>query len=394
MARTLPWLSNGAAPTAKTRTTKPTQSSTKRQRILDPDSDDESPLTPAPTPRRTAISNPQRTPSTSPPPAPPTEEAMRPGLSADDIYIMVEDEFLSAAHTFTQHLHHAEYTRLKSLAHTHHTSTISTISRPTDSITAMRAETKKRKEAQAREAKTKAAVDKLKSKGRPRSESDSEHEEWAEEDKLNAPWSGTVLQSFMTTSPSQTGAPSLTGLQGVKSSTRAAAGYSKPVAPQTAKLFDLSPKPKTQKRPPPRASSSTADSDDDDLDALPAPKKRHSPPPARKLPETPMRKAAEALFRRATADPAPPPPLPQILKKSSTSTMPSSSRLPPPPPPAENPIPKIAKRASFDLDATGPPCRNQGMSEAARRRLKARRERERQGDGGGGGVDEIPIFLV
>ncbi|KAF2842261.1 hypothetical protein M501DRAFT_402411 [Patellaria atrata CBS 101060] len=38
---------------------------------------------------------------------------MRPGLAADDIYIMVEDEFLSTAHLFTAHLHRAEYKRLK-----------------------------------------------------------------------------------------------------------------------------------------------------------------------------------------------------------------------------------------------------------------------------------------
>lgn len=41
---------------------------------------------------------------------------MREGYAADDGWLMVEDEFLSTAQLFTQHLHHAEYVRLKSVA--------------------------------------------------------------------------------------------------------------------------------------------------------------------------------------------------------------------------------------------------------------------------------------
>ena len=41
---------------------------------------------------------------------------MHPGLNADDIYVMVEDEFLATAQLYTQHLHQAEYQRLKALA--------------------------------------------------------------------------------------------------------------------------------------------------------------------------------------------------------------------------------------------------------------------------------------
>lgn len=41
---------------------------------------------------------------------------MREGYSADDVYMMVEDEFLSTAQLYTSHLHHAEYQRLKKLA--------------------------------------------------------------------------------------------------------------------------------------------------------------------------------------------------------------------------------------------------------------------------------------
>ncbi|KAI9679301.1 MAG: hypothetical protein M1817_005321 [Caeruleum heppii] len=41
---------------------------------------------------------------------------MREGPDADDGWIMVEDEFHAIAKTFTQHLHHAEYVRLKEKA--------------------------------------------------------------------------------------------------------------------------------------------------------------------------------------------------------------------------------------------------------------------------------------
>jgi hypothetical protein len=38
---------------------------------------------------------------------------MEVGLDKDDRYRMVEDEFLEAAKMFTQHLHAAEYQRMK-----------------------------------------------------------------------------------------------------------------------------------------------------------------------------------------------------------------------------------------------------------------------------------------
>jgi hypothetical protein len=41
---------------------------------------------------------------------------MKDGLAGDDIWVMVEDEFLATAKAFTAHLHHAEYQRLKGLA--------------------------------------------------------------------------------------------------------------------------------------------------------------------------------------------------------------------------------------------------------------------------------------
>ncbi|KAI4134284.1 MAG: hypothetical protein LQ347_001647, partial [Umbilicaria vellea] len=163
---------------------------------------------------------------------------MRDGLDRDDIYIMVEDEFQAVAKTFTQHLHHAEYMRLKNLARTQNASTISTISRPIDSITQMREETKRKKEVEAMSAKQKTAVEKIvgQARGRrPKTDSDLSD---SEEEKHDDPWVGTTLQGLMTKSPRKAHT-SLAGLQGVKSNTRAAAGFAQPDSRplQRSKLF-------------------------------------------------------------------------------------------------------------------------------------------------------------
>ncbi|KAK4158066.1 hypothetical protein C8A00DRAFT_11157 [Chaetomidium leptoderma] len=78
-----------------------------------------------------------RSPSTSPPPEPLKEEClttsdrfMVEGIDDDDKYRMVEDEFLAVAKQFTQHLHAAEYQRLKGLAKSENAETIQNISRP------------------------------------------------------------------------------------------------------------------------------------------------------------------------------------------------------------------------------------------------------------------------
>ncbi|KAL2159463.1 hypothetical protein VTH06DRAFT_2468 [Thermothelomyces fergusii] len=52
------------------------------------------------------------------------------GIDHDDMYRMVEDEFLAVAGEFTRHIHTAEYQRLKGLAKSQNAETIQTISRP------------------------------------------------------------------------------------------------------------------------------------------------------------------------------------------------------------------------------------------------------------------------
>jgi len=206
---------------------------------------------------------------------------MHEGLDQDDIYIMVEDEFQAVAKQFTQHLHHAEYVRLKNLAKTRNESTITSISRPTDSITAMREETKRRKDHEAKAAKQKSALVQLKARAaanRPKTGSDEESD--ADVTKDDTLWAGTTLQGLMTSPSSSRQQMSLTGLQGVMSSTRAAAGFSMPDAQHSQpKTFDTNPdvaakSPRlrisaTARHPieATEAEDNTTTDDDDDLDS-------------------------------------------------------------------------------------------------------------------------------
>lgn len=297
------------------------------------------------------------------------------GLDRDDIYIMVEDEFHAVARTFTQHLHHAEYVRLKNEARVRNASTLSTISRPTDSITALRAETKRKKEAEARDAKNKAILERLKGTRVPRPTSDDSDLSPLEE-KEGEHWQGTALQGLMTTSPKK-GGNSLTGLQGVKSSTRAAAGYSKSEPRPTYaadRPFDLAPRPSGRKKS--LSDELTADeTDDDDLDA-PAPM-RH----------TSAIKATEVTAPRASS------PNTVSNPRHSLHLKPKEQSKKPPPlipkPPSSNP--KTRPEDDFV------PHSSLQQTESARRRLKARIAREEADKEAkrksGGNVDEIPVFL-
>ncbi|KAL2177087.1 uncharacterized protein P884DRAFT_243956 [Thermothelomyces heterothallicus CBS 202.75] len=141
MPRQLPWK-------VGTRTTKQAPSRPKASASPAPSSASRSPAPshrPTPVPKREEtpedrskkprrslgfFSTPARSPSTSPPPEPPKEEFMIEGIDHDDMYRMVEDEFLAVAGEFTRHLHTAEYQRLKGLAKSQNAETIQNISRP------------------------------------------------------------------------------------------------------------------------------------------------------------------------------------------------------------------------------------------------------------------------
>lgn len=311
---------------------------------------------------------------------------MRPGLHADDIYIMVEDEFLSTAHLYTTHLHHAEYQRLKTLARSTNASTIQNISRPVDSITSMRAETRRKKAAEAQSTRTKAALEEMKGKSMVRAggEGSGSESSFDENDGVEGPWEGTQLQRFMVKSPRK-GLTSLTGLQGVMSHTRAAKGFERPERGGSP----TPRRPNLQRKGGPVAVEEDSSSvDDDDLDA---PKRAPSRAPAavsktpaiskpRAKPPSPPRPPAKRSFLDLT-------PLPKPAPTNTTKPSENTRRDPDPPPAKHEPV---AEETRSTLSTT--------ELLARRRRMKAKREREekeRKMSGGGKiEVDEIPVFLV
>lgn len=301
---------------------------------------------------------------------------------------MVEDEFLSVARTFTAHLHHAEYVRLKNEAKNRNSATVSNISRPVDSITAMRAETKKKKEAEAQEARTKAGLESIKGPKRPVTTSDDS--DLDENEGQEQPWEGTHLQRFMTTSPKKA-LTSLTGLQGVMSHTRAAAGYERSEHKGKTALQSHG----QGKATAPVANDETSE-DDDDLDA-PSRAPSRAPAAASKPRPTAKAKAASPPPRPKPKAKPPSPPRPRPRRSlldmtplpTPTSTLPAKT----PKKPQKDPDPPIMYEPEDEPRSS--PSREE--IRARRRRIQARKEtaeKESNGSGGIMGADEIPIFLV
>ncbi|KAL9023165.1 MAG: hypothetical protein Q9196_007357 [Gyalolechia fulgens] len=340
---------------------------------------------------------------------------MHEGLSHDDIYIMVEDEFLATAQLFTSHLHHAEYVRLKNAAKARNAA-LSNTARPTDSITAMRAETMKKKQAEARAGKNKSALDEMKANARENIAVNDNHtdEEEEESDAEKAPWVGTSLQGLMAPAARKQNLTSLSGLHRTKSSTRAAKGYSKPddsqQSPSQRDSYQVgrstTSRPSSMKAqateqpkrnhthsseskgrlPSKRLSDISSTSSSDDLDA---PITRPSLPQASKLRPTsskpnapkishqnPLTLAADDLFR--TIRPSLPKPFPSEATRQESA------------PPRPEPI------------SSSPPSEDDAAA-AVRGRIQARRERMaateakrkmEAEDGENVDVNEIPVFLL
>lgn len=325
---------------------------------------------------------------------------MRPGLAKDDIYIMVEDEFLSTARLYTQHLHHAEYMRLKKVAATRKTSPAA---HPIDSITKMREETKRRKEAEKYARRVKGGIEEMMGAVEARLPADTQEgaesdREYEEEERMDAPGIGTVLGDLMKEGPRK-GSGRLGGLESVKSSTRAAAGYGK---------MENSPRRngKDVFRPFGRAVENGVEMEedgstdhDDDLDA-PVMRRSKASPGTR----PPLKPPSSSIY---------PPPTSNKLPISNGATASSShkpnkvafdpshtpSGYPPaskPPISARTPAPphKPLKPPLLDDDVFARPSNAQ--TDAIRRRMQARRKREQeeQRKEKAIDVDEIPIFLV
>ncbi|KAL9022798.1 MAG: hypothetical protein Q9185_000061 [Variospora sp. 1 TL-2023] len=400
MPRTLPWLKD-QKPASKVKTSAaPPPPKRARPASPDLDSSDNNERSAARARarqrRREAAQRAGRTPSTSPPPPPIEEEeefeCMR---ASDETYMMVEDEFLSTAHLFTSHLHHAEYVRLKTLAARISSSSSENpppLSRPTDSITAMRAETLRKKQADAKALRNRAAVEQMKLDARGggidiSSSSDKDEDDEAEDEEADHHlWAGTSLQSLMVGPEQKKNLTSLRGIQGIQSSTRAAKGYYERKTDEGSprrwaaknQIIKSGGQPtKHQHHPKKRPSTSFSSPSSSDLDAplsrrlrtsTSTSTKTHHPSKKPSNPHNhPLTLAAEDLFAKP------------IVKSKKTN-----------PPPPSRPAP------------TNPPSKFDDDPTTVRRRVQARRERaaaleekRRREEGvGNANVNEIPVFLV
>ncbi|OJD26381.1 hypothetical protein ACJ73_02248 [Blastomyces percursus] len=266
MPRTLPW----QVDQKPRKSTTPTASSSKRQSRLT--SSTATGLGNVQTPSR---GRPRivRTPSTSPPCEVPPVEFMKEGLDNDDQYIMVEDEFLATAQSFTRHLHHAEYVRKKNETKTKNARAIQALVRPTGGNCNLSAESRRNMQSEENSARHEVALSELKRiAGRPPVDSEVEDEGIdSEEDKDDDPWVGTSLQNLMT---HQTKHQSLVGLHGIKSTTRAALGFSKapvglPGGSRRRSQDEHSPSTRGAEISPHFIDDESTTGDDDDLDAQP-----------------------------------------------------------------------------------------------------------------------------
>lgn len=179
--------------------------------------------------------------------------------------MMVEDEFYAVAQRFTQHLHYAEYVRRTKEVKSQNAARIPDIARPTDGITPMSEETKKKKEAEALAARQKAGMEQVQETTGHREGSDDNDDD--DDDDM---WAGTSLHDLMT-SPRK--ARSLVGdTRGIKSATRAAAGYVQTSQNSVTTAGPLSSSPlghRQQERQHQVVLDETASEDDDDLDIQP-----------------------------------------------------------------------------------------------------------------------------
>ncbi|GES60209.1 hypothetical protein ATEIFO6365_0002054100 [Aspergillus terreus] len=235
MPRTLPWLTNSASNSSP----KSTPRNTKRDK---PDA--------TPRPRKRDFFRSSPTPPSSPIQRCPSEEfvllpplslthklnpcrSLIEGLDHDDIYMMVEDEFYAVAQSFTQHLHYAEYVRRKKEAKRQNADAIRQLARPTDGVTPVSAEMKRRDTAEALAERQNRGLEEMRP-NRPRVDSEEEAGvDEDDEDEDDDAFAGTSLHGLMT-SPRK--ARSLVGMQGVKSTTRAAAGFLR--APGTTRAVE------------------------------------------------------------------------------------------------------------------------------------------------------------
>lgn len=407
MPRTLPWLKGGGpTDTATTTSTPRRQPASKRRRISTPpaldassdididldDNDDELPTKPstsASTPSRRRLLNSTRTPSTSPPPAPPDLVSMREGYNEDDIWMMVEDEFYTIAQAYTQHLHHAEYQRLKSLAREREQAKESR-GHGTDGRSKMSAAGARSLAREAREKNVSNALKKL---------------AYGEDDDIedDDPWLGTQLAGLMT-SPRKVQKLRARGMGQGRSDTRAARGFAR-----SDQSVMPSQNQRTTGKDIDQQAETTDDGDSDDLDAPSRHSKSfqttastHEPPQTSRYQRTEKLDSFEQPKRRSSLDR-------HRVHATANSSIATTDRtgtgtrhrevLPPKSIPRTSSTIRASSSSSATVktgtDSLLPTQPTDGVSKFARRRAereKARLEREKK-DNEESVTTEIPTFL-
>ncbi|KAI8959200.1 hypothetical protein F5Y11DRAFT_359385 [Daldinia sp. FL1419] len=266
MTRKLPWKKAETSLTSIPRSPGLTPIGRQKKREVSEDDDNQAAASPAPAKRvkssHSVPASPAPKPvaqsaSSPPSPKPLPESYMIEGLENDDLYRMVEDEFLSTAQQFTAHLHAAEYQRLKAASKSQNADTIRDISRPV--VGRMTDLVKLKQERKARLEKQRAATRKA------RAERGLDDEPAASESDL---WHTASLHGLME-SPRKK-ATRLDNLTKVATTTRAAAGFSMGGPRQLFTTSNPSRKDLTSSRPIPNPTRThdveTESDDEDDLD--------------------------------------------------------------------------------------------------------------------------------
>ncbi|KAH7027145.1 hypothetical protein B0J12DRAFT_358871 [Macrophomina phaseolina] len=226
MPRRLPWLNTAPAKPHR----QAAAHAAKKQRLHSPGPLDDLDSPHRASPARKGKARTTRTPSSSPPPQPPRQECMREGYAADDIWMMVEDEFIDTARLFTQHLHHAEYHRLERVAREKNATALQNISRPVVARGKMSTESQRKYEAQTRAERRAGVLRDIERAGKDLEESEDDAP-WARDPYLGGLMSG-----------SQDSTIPLSTIAGIKSKTRAAAGYvGAPLKPPPRNIGTLKP---------------------------------------------------------------------------------------------------------------------------------------------------------
>jgi len=335
---------------------------------------------------------------------------MKPGLHADDGFMMVEDEFLTTARLFTSHLHHAEYKRLKSIALSNQSPRALRVMRATTAGVAMSQQEKFRLEREGRERRQKEVIGNI-----LEGESDSEDEGVQIFDQR--------LRGLMA-QPKALSA-NLEGLVGSKSNTRAAAGFQKASQgiekdmskkslgkePRTIDLGNSMLRPKTKKVEKPVDLPRDEKSKADDVDSLRAREPQQTRPNSLTKPTKPTKPAdsipdiiadAPALRPTKPFKPSEPttmkPRLRPISASQSSNPRTTAARIPAmsgstsskPSAAASNPTKPL-----WDFDAFDDFPKRQSQSAlflAKRKSEAAKKEREERRKSIL--LDEIPTFLV